>query len=59
MLFVSHDLSDGIMACDHVLVLEEGGISFAGKKEECLKGCVLERAFGAARYEVEGNILFR
>lgn len=59
VLFVSHDLSDGIMACDHVLVLEEGGIRFAGSREECLKGCVLERAFGAARYEVEGNILFR
>lgn len=59
VLFVSHDLSDGIFACDHVLVLENGGIRFAGKKEECLNGCVLERAFGAARYEVEGNILFR
>ena len=59
VLFVSHDLSDGIASSDHVLVLEEGGIRFAGKKEECLKGCVLERAFGAARYEVEGNILFR
>lgn len=59
VLFVSHDLSDGIFASDHVLVLEEGGIRFAGSREECLRGCVLERAFGAARYEVEGNILFR
>ena len=59
VLFVSHDLSDGIASSDHVLVLEEGGIRFAGKKEECLKDCVLERAFGAARYEVGGNILFR
>ena len=59
VLFVSHDLSDGIFASDHVLVLEEGGIRFAGSREECLNGCVLERAFGAARYEVEGNILFR
>ena len=59
VLFVSHDLSDGIFASDHVLVLEEGGIRFAGSREECLKGCVLERAFGAARYEVGGNILFR
>ena len=59
VLFVSHDLSDGIASSDHVLVLEEGGIRFAGSREECLKECVLERAFGAARYEVEGNILFR
>ena len=59
VLFVSHDLSDGIASSDHVLVLEEGGIRFAGSREECLRGCVLERAFGAARYEVEGNILFR
>ena len=59
VLFVSHDLSDGIASSDHVLVLEEGGIRFAGSREECLNGCVLERAFGAARYEVEGNILFR
>ena len=59
VLFVSHDLSDGIASSDHVLVLEEGGIRFAGSREECLNGCILERAFGAARYEVEGNILFR
>ena len=59
VLFVSHDLSDGIASSDHVLVLEEGGIRFAGSREECLNGCVLERAFGAARYEVEGTILFR
>ena len=59
VLFVSHDLSDGIASSDHVLVLEEGGIRFAGSREECLNGCVLERAFGAARYEVGGNILFR
>ena len=59
VLFVSHDLSDGIASSDHVLVLEEGGIRFAGSRKECLNACVLERAFGAARYEVEGNILFR
>ena len=59
VLFVSHDLSDGIASSDHVLVLEEGGIRFAGSREECLNACVLERAFGAARYEVGGNILFR
>ena len=59
VLFVSHDLSDGIASSDHVLVLENGGIRFAGSREECLNACVLERAFGAARYEVEGNILFR
>lgn len=59
VLFVSHDLSDGIASSDHVLVLEEGGIRFAGSREECLNACILERTFGAARYEVEGNILFR
>ncbi len=59
VLFVSHDLSDGIMAADHVLLLEEGAISFAGNRAECLDGRVIERAFGARRFETEGIVLFR
>ena len=59
VLFVSHDLSDGIRAAENVLLLENGTIAFAGSREACLKEEVIERAFGAARYDVEGNILFR
>ena len=59
VLFASHDLSDGIRAADNVLLLENGTIAFAGSREECLKEEVIERTFGAARYDVEGNILFR
>ena len=59
VILVSHDLSDGMQAADHVLLLEDGGISFAGTRAECLEGEVVERAFGARRYTAEGVVLFR
>ena len=58
-LFVSHDLSDGIFASAHVLVLEEGGIRFAGSRADCLNGCALARAFGAERYDAGRTPSFR
>ena len=59
VMLVSHDLSDGIQAAENVLLLENGAISFAGTREECLEQEIVERAFGAKRYETDGIVLFR
>lgn len=59
VLFVSHDLSDGIRAADNVLLLENGAIAFAGSREECLKEEVIERTFGAKRLDADETVLFR
>ena len=58
ILVVMHDLNSAIRYADHLAVLEEGGLSFFGTREECLQKGVIEAAFSVRRFEADGRIFF-
>ena len=54
-LVVLHDLSLAAQYADDMIVLDHGWVAFAGTKEACLQGGVLEQVFGLKRYTFEEN----
>lgn len=57
-LVILHDLSLAAEYADDLVILEEGRVVFAGTKEDCLSGNLIETTFGVKRYTAEGRIFF-
>lgn len=59
-LVVLHDLTVAAQYADDFVVLDGGRLVFAGTKQECLDGEILEKTFSLKRYTVgeEGRIFF-
>ena len=56
VLVILHDLNQAVEYADDLVVLKEGKICFAGSKEDCLDGQILEQTFSVRRYKaVEGD----
>lgn len=57
-LLILHDLNLAAAYADDLVVLDGGKTVFAGTREDCLAGEVLEKTFGLKRYTVENRIFF-
>ena len=59
-LVVLHDLTVAAQYADDFVVLDGGRLVFAGTKQECLDGAILEKTFALKRYTVgeKGRIFF-
>ena len=57
-LLILHDLNLAAEYADDLIVLDGGKVVFAGTREDCLAGEVLEKTFGLKRYTVENRIFF-
>ncbi len=51
ILLVMHDLTRALALADHVLVLDEGKLTFDGTPDECIAARIPERIFGLTRYD--------
>lgn len=55
-LVILHDLTQAVRYGDDLIVLDGGEIVFAGSREECLEGEILEKTFGLRRFTLrEGD----
>ena len=57
-LLILHDLNLAAEYADDLIVLDGGGVVFAGTKEDCLEQEILEKTFSLKRYSAEGRIFF-
>lgn len=57
-LVILHDLTLAAEYADDIVVLEEGKVVFAGTKEECLAGEIIEKTFSLKRYTAENKFFF-
>lgn len=59
ILLILHDLTEAVEIADHVVILQEGAVSFVGSREDCLAEGAIEKAFAVRRYVCEDVIFFR
>lgn len=57
-LVILHDLTLAAAYADDLVVLDGGEVIFAGTREDCLDGEIIETTFGVKRYTAEGKIFF-
>lgn len=50
ILVILHDLTEAMEIADHVVILQNGGVAFAGSRDDCLGTTVLEDTFGVQRF---------
>ena len=58
VLVVMHNINNIIKCADHIVIVNEGEVVFAGNKNECLEEKIIEKVFNLKRYEFEDHIIF-
>ena len=58
VLVVMHNINNIIKCADHIVIVDEGEVVFAGNKNECLEEKIIEKVFNLKRYEFEDHIIF-
>lgn len=58
VICVLHNLSEAVRYADDIIILDKGNCVFSGTKSECLEKKIIEKNFGARRFDSNGEIFF-